>query len=115
MSTTTGSAGRDATATDGNLDADHAAAAAKEINVPDRDEDNTSVTVADDSRVMDAEKGNTTDVDIEKGGAATKAETERDPNLVDWDGPDDPASPPNWPDKQKWLNITVLSILTLVT
>ncbi|PNH47869.1 hypothetical protein VD0004_g547 [Verticillium dahliae] len=38
-----------------------------------------------------------------------------DPNLVDWDGPDDPENPMNWPDRQKWLNIGLISLLTFVT
>lgn len=32
-----------------------------------------------------------------------------------WDGPDDPENPMNWPDSKKWTNISILSILTLVT
>ncbi|KAL0941548.1 major facilitator superfamily protein [Colletotrichum truncatum] len=42
-------------------------------------------------------------------------ETDQDPNIVDWDGPDDPQNPQNWPSKEKWLNIGVISTLTLVT
>ncbi|EEY21521.1 benomyl/methotrexate resistance protein [Verticillium alfalfae VaMs.102] len=38
-----------------------------------------------------------------------------DPNLVDWDGPDDPENPMNWHDRQKWLNIGLISLLTFVT
>ncbi|KAI0141281.1 polyamine transporter 3 [Pestalotiopsis sp. NC0098] len=34
---------------------------------------------------------------------------------VTWDGPDDPENPMNWPDSKKWTNISILSILTLVT
>lgn len=40
---------------------------------------------------------------------------EADPNIVDWDGPDDPQNPMNWPDSKKWLNVAVLSILTIIT
>ncbi|KAF4993930.1 hypothetical protein FDECE_13281 [Fusarium decemcellulare] len=39
----------------------------------------------------------------------------RDADVVDWDGPDDPENPMNWPDKKKWLNIVLISVLTLVT
>ncbi|EAA31306.1 MFS general substrate transporter [Neurospora crassa] len=46
---------------------------------------------------------------------AIAEETEQDPNIVDWDGPDDPENPMNWPDKKKWLNVAVLSILTIIT
>ena len=106
---TTGSAGKDAAG--GIHDA-----SAKEMTIPDRDrEDNASMADDNTKVAVDGEK----EVDLEKGGAvpaqSPKDETERDANIVDWDGPDDPASPPNWPDKDKWLNISVLSILTLVT
>lgn len=42
-------------------------------------------------------------------------EREPDPNVVTWDGPNDPMNPMNWTMKKKWTNIAVLSILTLVT
>ena len=38
-----------------------------------------------------------------------------DPDLVDWDGPDDPENPLNWPAKRKYMNIALLSIITLLT
>ena len=82
----------------------------------------------------DVERGNQSDLDgatiqapSERGVSAgsdgvkenkeqtVTEETERDPNIVDWDGPDDPKNPMNWPDKKKWLNIGVLSILTIIT
>ncbi|KAK3381948.1 major facilitator superfamily domain-containing protein [Podospora didyma] len=37
------------------------------------------------------------------------------PNIIGWDGPNDPHNPMNWTDKKKWTNIAVLSFLTLVT
>ncbi|GKT87573.1 major facilitator superfamily protein [Colletotrichum tofieldiae] len=42
-------------------------------------------------------------------------EVEQDPNIVDWDGPDDPENPQNWPMKMKWLNVATISMLTFVT
>lgn len=39
----------------------------------------------------------------------------RDPNIVDWDGPDDPQNPQNWPMKKRWGNVAVLSLLTILT
>lgn len=42
-------------------------------------------------------------------------EEERDPNLVTWDGPDDPENPMNWTMRKKWFNVAVLSILTIIT
>ena len=38
-----------------------------------------------------------------------------DPNLVTWDGPDDPKMPMNWSGVIKGGNITVLSIMTFIT
>ncbi|EMD91144.1 hypothetical protein COCC4DRAFT_39710 [Bipolaris maydis ATCC 48331] len=48
---------------------------------------------------------------------ATQAqeEQERDPNIVDWDGPDDPNNPQNWPMKKKWRIVAALSLVTLIT
>lgn len=40
---------------------------------------------------------------------------ENDPNVVDWDGPDDPENPMNWTDNKKWLNVGILSVMTVVT
>ncbi|KAI1102348.1 MFS general substrate transporter [Jackrogersella minutella] len=40
---------------------------------------------------------------------------EKDSNIVDWDGPNDPQNPMNWPDSRKWLNIGIISIMTIVT
>lgn len=38
-----------------------------------------------------------------------------DPNVVNWDGPDDPENPLNWPSKRKWTNIGLLALITTLT
>ncbi|KAK6341422.1 hypothetical protein TWF696_008498 [Orbilia brochopaga] len=38
-----------------------------------------------------------------------------DPNLVTWDGPDDPENPLNWSLKKKWLATVVISAFTFIT
>ncbi|KAK8029362.1 hypothetical protein PG991_006418 [Apiospora marii] len=38
-----------------------------------------------------------------------------DPNVVDWDGPEDLANPQNWSDGKRWLHIGIVSLLALVT
>ncbi|KAM7185766.1 efflux pump rade [Rhypophila sp. PSN 637] len=64
-------------------------------------------------QVSDAEKGYGTD---KKETINEEEERARDdPNVVTWDGPEDPENPMNWPMKKKWANIAVLSVLTLVT
>ncbi|KAK0615718.1 major facilitator superfamily domain-containing protein [Bombardia bombarda] len=40
---------------------------------------------------------------------------DRDLNIISWDGPNDQENPKNWTMKKRWLNVAVLSILTLVT
>lgn len=56
------------------------------------------------------------DADVEAGVVA-KAEVDdmSDPNVVDWNGSEDPDNPMNWPENKKWLNILILSLLTIVT
>lgn len=39
----------------------------------------------------------------------------KDPNLVTWDGPDDPANPKNWGKKQKWAATLVVSSFTFIS
>jgi len=60
--------------------------------------------------------------DIEKEavrseGLDTESTTDAQPDLnaVDWDGSDDPAIARNWPARKKWINIGLLSSLTLLT
>ena len=37
-----------------------------------------------------------------------------DPNLVGWDGPNDPENPMNWPRSKKWLVTSFFSFMTFV-
>ncbi|KAF2876520.1 major facilitator superfamily domain-containing protein [Massariosphaeria phaeospora] len=49
---------------------------------------------------------------------ASSAHLEKDgrhPHVVDWDGPDDPHNPLNWPESRKWTTIATLALVTLVT
>jgi hypothetical protein len=73
------------------------------------------------------------DKDIEKEGASrddstgttpipsihgdSKNETEErdDPNIVSWDGPDDPENPMNWASGRKWAAISMVSAVTFLT
>ncbi|KAF4806296.1 Efflux pump rdc3 [Colletotrichum siamense] len=41
--------------------------------------------------------------------------TDGDPTTVEWNGPNDPEHPLNWPDGKKWMNIAILSLLSIVT
>lgn len=37
-----------------------------------------------------------------------------DPNIVWWDGEDDPANPLNWTSLKKWTNIMLISAITFI-
>ncbi|KAH9883829.1 hypothetical protein F4778DRAFT_614228 [Xylariomycetidae sp. FL2044] len=39
----------------------------------------------------------------------------QDPNLVTWDGPDDPENPKNWDRGRKWRAVFVVSTFTLIS
>ena len=35
-------------------------------------------------------------------------------HLVDWDGPNDPSNPINWPDYKRWAHIIIVAVLGLI-
>lgn len=53
-------------------------------------------------------EGSTTSVELE-------APPPRDPNVVDWEGPDDPANPHNWSQGKKVMTVALVSSITFVT
>ncbi|MCJ1404435.1 hypothetical protein MMC11_007660 [Xylographa trunciseda] len=67
----------------------------------------------------DVSKGIGNEQDLEAGGTQLeKKKTSRsvkDPNLVTWDGPDDPENPKNWTRKRKWLATLVVSSFTFIS
>lgn len=57
------------------------------------------------------------DIDMEKDAektAITDGE-QQDPNIVSWDGPEDPADPLNWSNTLKVINVGLVSGICLVT
>jgi hypothetical protein len=61
--------------------------------------------------------------DLERGSPAqdldekssSSSQSSQDPNLVDWDGPDDPKNPRNWPLSKKAIITGTVSLITLLT
>ncbi|UKZ91169.1 uncharacterized protein TrAFT101_006163 [Trichoderma asperellum] len=47
--------------------------------------------------------------------AKSSAESINDPNLVTWDGPQDPENPKNWPSKIKWRYTVAVSLFTFIS
>lgn len=68
---------------------------------------------AGESAERDLEKQH--DHDVAQEVEATKSTEEQDPDIVDYDGPDDPENPLNWTKKKKWINGSLLSLFTLIT
>lgn len=52
--------------------------------------------------------------DIEQNAPRLSLEPVKDPNIVDWDGPLDPQNPLNWPLSKKVINITTISLITVI-
>ncbi|MCJ1288864.1 hypothetical protein MMC34_000395 [Xylographa carneopallida] len=106
--------------------------AATDGNIPDRPSSSTSFLSAESKPALNGENGKSkpsfsdTDpnedkysrdiekVELENGTPKQQVET-KDPNIVDWDGPDDPMKAVNWPKKKKWGTIGCLSAMTFIT
>ncbi|KAI4160852.1 MAG: hypothetical protein LQ342_005377 [Letrouitia transgressa] len=48
-------------------------------------------------------------------GIAVGESLPKDPNVVDWDGPEDPENPLNWPTSKKLAAIAIVSMITLLS
>lgn len=76
-----------------------------------------------DSFTKDVEKGaqsqaqstHTDERTLSNEAIADQPEVPQDPNVVDWDGPDDPKNPQNWAASRKWGIIGALAAVTLIT
>ncbi|KAI2476061.1 AraJ Arabinose efflux permease [Pyrenophora tritici-repentis] len=69
------------------------------------------------------EKQNTIDTDVEKGQPDSVSctdqderedELQNDPNIVDFDGPNDPEDPMNWKASKKWSMVAIVSAITFL-
>jgi len=47
--------------------------------------------------------------------APDAAQDSKDPDLVTWDGPQDPANPKNWVMKKKWVMTVLVSLFTFIS
>lgn len=72
-----------------------------------------SPTSSNLEKEIDLEAGHPSEDSDKKEPETTK--TEVDPNIVDWDGPDDPQNPINWSEKLKWANVAVIASVTFLT
>jgi multidrug resistance protein len=74
--------------------------------------------IAISSETSDVSSRAETPVDEEAALPKELAEQEEevhDPNIISWDGPNDPQNPMNWSDMRKWLSIALVSMITFLT
>lgn len=69
----------------------------------------TTETVYEKPETTDVEKGQKDCVQTQSDG------TVDDPDVIGWDGDDDPENPYNWPSWRKVVNCIIISLLTFVT
>ena len=78
------------------------------------------IKLHEESFSKDPEKGtdsrsHSTHMDEATLSSDAPADAEQDPDIVDWDGPDDPKNPLNWPSRKKWSIIASIGGITLIT
>jgi hypothetical protein len=87
--------------------------ATSEKEEPDRSPTTPSYT---DEPPFDSDKD--VENDVERGSTVNDAvettEAPADPNIVSWDGLDDPENPQNWPFKRKFAAVAIVSAITFI-
>lgn len=68
--------------------------------------------MSSESRDVELGSVRATSSNLENGDKSAQAPA--DPNIVDWDGPDDPANPLNWPKSLRMGHVVLISVITLV-
>jgi len=85
--------------------------------IPHRESEMSGASTLQKNEDEKSEDGKDRDVDLEKQGQndhKDDGEEERDPNVVDWDGDDDPNNPMNWSSKRKWAIAVTMGLMTFV-
>jgi multidrug resistance protein len=94
--------------------------------------DSDSDSIDDQQTIADSEKGDSEEEDEIRGGIKNEHDHDlenrpsrlerlrstrsvKDPNLVSWDGPDDPENPKNWTEKKKWAATLIVSSFTFIS
>ncbi|MCJ1241692.1 hypothetical protein MMC14_009698 [Varicellaria rhodocarpa] len=97
--------------------------------IPERSSDSTAersktvkdgkeVTESKDQSLHPGDEKNAVVKDLEKGspaGEQPRTETPRDPNLVSWDGPNDPNNPKNWTRGKKWTATIIVATYAFIS
>lgn len=68
-----------------------------------------------DSDVESGPKPRNDEAETEEHDQVSVDDRFRDPNLVTWDGPNDPENPKNWTDGKKWRYTLTVSLFTFIS
>jgi MFS transporter, DHA1 family, multidrug resistance protein len=68
---------------------------------------------------VETSQANSVDQDLEKQEdeippPPSEEPAPKDPNVIEWDGPDDPGRPQNWPSRTRWIYTMILGSMTFV-
>jgi hypothetical protein len=85
----------------------------KEYNAPPSAQDDAASSTY--NNIDDVEKAHTQDTVEESVDGGAEKKEDKDPNVVDFDGDDDPECALNWSTKKKWTMGGLLSAMTFVT
>ena len=69
----------------------------------------------DNEKIGDEEEGRRSPSDEHAEKVSEGPSDPLDPNVVDWDGPDDPYNPMNWGSGIKWGAVATISAITFIT
>lgn len=79
------------------------------LEVPDKREYSTPTAMSTSERSHDEDlESNEKPQEVQQ----PQQQTAKDPNLIEFDGPDDPTNPQNWSPRYKWTVTTILSSVT---
>ena len=91
---------------------------AHDSNAQDDDKRHSGVTDNDEDLSSEVEKSGSAQHDVEKqaetNAPAAATATAKDPNLVEFDGPDDPGNPKNWSARRRTFITIAMGLMTFV-
>ena len=83
--------------------------------VESQDQKSTGDDNKDDRAGRNADLEKAPSLRRQQTGKSSRSQRQRDPNMVSWNGPDDPENPKNWKLKRKWIATFVVSSFTFIS
>ncbi|KAK3711246.1 hypothetical protein LTR37_009840 [Vermiconidia calcicola] len=83
--------------------------------VESQDQEPTGDDNKDDRAGRNADLEKAPSLRRQQTGKSSRSQRQKDPNMVSWNGPDDPENPKNWTLKRKWIATFVVSSFTFIS